>query len=276
MKATAVPVDQIIFDESAQSRAATDMNVVDDYAQLWKQKVKFPPVELWFDGEAYYIGDGIHRTMGAKRAGRTTILAHVHEGTKEDALRAACAANQSHGLRRTNADKRRCVSIMLRLDAEWSDSRVAAHVGVTDKLVAIVRKSLEAGSEIPNLDTRIGKDGKRYAAPRQAEESPEEDGLEGFFEEDEETLDDFLSNEEEGEEPGDEEADPNDVFAEAAAESTPGTTRRNGAAVLSAPERKAATALVSKFEKIIARKPKPFYARFEPHLNALLVEIDRV
>jgi hypothetical protein len=68
---------------------------------------------------------------------------------REVVLFAACA-NQTHGLQRTNADKRKAVTTLLEDDEwrQWSNPEIARRVGVSDELVRAVRISLPtAGSE---------------------------------------------------------------------------------------------------------------------------------
>ncbi|RMD90366.1 MAG: streptomycin biosynthesis regulator, partial [Alphaproteobacteria bacterium] len=66
----------------------------------------------------------------------------------------ACGANSSHGLRRTNADKRRAVETLLR-DEEWSqwgDRKIARKCAVHHSFVAKIRRELTGAiaSEAPN------------------------------------------------------------------------------------------------------------------------------
>jgi hypothetical protein len=72
------------------------------------------------------------------------------------------ASNQSHGLKRTNDDKRLAVKLALQAAPDWSNGRIAEHVGVDDKTVAAVRDTLTSGPEFPDLKKpakRVGKDG---------------------------------------------------------------------------------------------------------------------
>lgn len=70
---------------------------------------------------------------------------------------------ETHGMRRTNADKRRSVMTLLE-DAEWSakgNAWVARQTGVDDKTVAKYRSEMEVSSEIPKIETRqVTRNGK--------------------------------------------------------------------------------------------------------------------
>ena len=52
--------------------------------------------------------------------GLAKISADVREGSRRDAILYAVGANASHGLKRTNRDKRNAVMVLLK-DPEWSD-----------------------------------------------------------------------------------------------------------------------------------------------------------
>jgi len=159
---TEVRLDQIVLDGLTQSRAANDAETIEDYAEDWREGAAFPPVDLFTqDGEIYWIGDGNHRVHAAVVAGRSNVPAKVHDGNERAALLFSCSVNQNHGLRRSNADKRNTVSLMLELEPKWSNRRIAEHAGVSDPLVSEVRKSLEGENRIPETKVREGRDGKR-------------------------------------------------------------------------------------------------------------------
>lgn len=133
---------EIRLDGGTQPRVAINEDVVADYAAAVHE---LPPVVVFFDGVAYWLADGFHRFHAHRRAGEHTLEALVHQGTKRDAVLYAVGANQTHGLRRTNADKRRAVETLLGDDEwkRWTDSEVARRCGVSHPFVADVRRSLE-------------------------------------------------------------------------------------------------------------------------------------
>ena len=104
----------------------------------------FPPIIVFYDGTVYWPGDGFHRIEAARRIDRETISADVREGGQRDALLLAASANAMHGLRRTQADKRRSIETLLR-DPEWmkwSDREIAKTCSVDHKTVGTVRREL--------------------------------------------------------------------------------------------------------------------------------------
>lgn len=176
MKATTIPISLICVTSGSQSRAVTDRRTVEEYAEAWKADADFPPVDLFVSGSDYFPGDGIHRILGARMAGRTVILAYVYRGDERDAFLHACSANHAHGLRRTNQDKRHMVTRILN-DKEWvkwSDRRIADQCGVSAQFVANVRGELTSveGSAANGhaAGPRIGADGKLRKRPESSAE----------------------------------------------------------------------------------------------------------
>lgn len=163
-------LELILTDKGTQMRAALNDSVVADYRDQWKAGTKFDPVDVFFDGKHYYLADGFHRYFGAKHAERTSIPCYVRQGTLRDAILFAVGANQQHGLRRTNEDKRSAVQRLLN-DEEWvawSDHKIAEHAGVSQQFVSATRKELTTVVNSPAAaqadKPRTGKDGKTYKA----------------------------------------------------------------------------------------------------------------
>ena len=96
-----------------QPRARLDDAIIQEYAEAMIAGDVFPPVTTFHDGAVYWLADGFHRVNAALRAGRETIEATVHQGTQRDAILWSISANATHGLRRTNEDKRRAVTRLL-------------------------------------------------------------------------------------------------------------------------------------------------------------------
>lgn len=132
------------IDGGTQSRIEINNEVVSEYAEALKGGVQFPPVDVFFDGADYWLVDGFHRYHAHRSAGLSEIDAAIHNGTLRDAQLFSFGVNASHGLRRSNADKRKAVEFMLN-DAEWSvwsDREIARQCCVSHVLVFNIRKSL--------------------------------------------------------------------------------------------------------------------------------------
>jgi hypothetical protein len=132
-----------------QLREAISEETVSEYADALRDGAVFPPVVVVRDGASLWLVDGFHRFHAHRRCGRETIAADVREGT--------LSANVEHGLRRTNADKRKAVLTMLtnKLVATddrgnpWSNREVARRCSVSLDLVNRVRDSLNESFSEP-------------------------------------------------------------------------------------------------------------------------------
>ena len=107
----------IKIDGATQSRAALNWAIVQEYSEAMRSGSMFPPVDVYHDGENYWLADGFHRVHAAKDVG-LPVDAIVHQDTRRDAVLHSVGANAAHGLMRTNADKHRAVEVLLK-DAEW-------------------------------------------------------------------------------------------------------------------------------------------------------------
>ena len=138
-----------IKDPGAQMRVEMRAETVNDYAEAMLNDADFPPVILYHDGTDYWLGDGYHRVAAARKIERETIKAEVREGTARDAILCGVGANATHGLQRTQADKRHAIERLISDPewARWSDRKIAEAAKVDHKTVAKVRRELSG--EIP-------------------------------------------------------------------------------------------------------------------------------
>lgn len=160
-----IEISFIRTDGETQMRAKLNEETVADYVEKMQNGARFPPVELYYDGSHYWVGDGFHRIAAWKRASPwQRIAANVRSGSRRKAILHAVGANDDHGLPRTNADKRRAVETLL-MDAEWaawSDRAIAEACRVTHPLVAKVRKELSGnGFQMPT-ERVVQRNGTTY------------------------------------------------------------------------------------------------------------------
>lgn len=158
-------IETIRIDGGTQSRAAIDEATVTEYNEAIQAGAKMPPILCYFDGTDMWLAEGFHRFLAYQRAEKRNILAEVKHGTKEDAAWASAGANVTHGLRRTNADKRKAVEMALTLRADLSTEAISQHCGVSDRLVMQIRTALVQGGKVSPPDHRTGVDGKSYPVP---------------------------------------------------------------------------------------------------------------
>ncbi len=161
-----VELSLIRTDGGTQPRAAIDVTLVETYAADMGRGDPFPPPVVFFDGADYWLADGFHRVNAAAALKRDGLLCEVRQGTQRDAILYSVGANDSHGLRRTNEDKRRAVLRLLN-DPEWSvwgDREIARACRVGHPLVASLRPTPPADhlEEIPDRPRTVQRAGSTY------------------------------------------------------------------------------------------------------------------
>ena len=128
-----IPIEDIVLCDELQPREKMNNETVIEYIEAIEQGVNLPPATLFNNGgQEFWMTDGFHRFQSWKKSGRKTIPAIVKTGSKRDALLWSVGANAAHGLRRTNADKRRAAMTLLK-DKEWtkwSDGQIAKQCAV--------------------------------------------------------------------------------------------------------------------------------------------------
>lgn len=176
-----IKLTKIRLDGGTQPRKEIDEPLVQHYTEvLLEGKDKFPPIELWFDGKAYWPSDGFHRFHAHKRAGFLDIEANVSQGTKRDAFLACLKANGKHGKPRTPDERRYVVQLALE-DIELgekTDTEIALICDVSSMTVGRVRKAL--GLEKTTRINKLGQgvDVSKHGRPAAPEpEYTEEDKL---------------------------------------------------------------------------------------------------
>ena len=137
-------------DGGTQQRAQISEETVQAYADLIKDGAEFPPVTVFYDGEESWLADGHHRWLAHERAGKASIAVHVLPGSQRDAILHSVSANASHGLARTQEDKRKAVKTILE-DFEWSDwsdREIARKCAVSLQLVQAVKHEHLQGERV--------------------------------------------------------------------------------------------------------------------------------
>ena len=155
---TVVPLADLMDDARFQSRTRTDTGTVDDYKEVMSGGGVMPPITVALVDGQMFIVDGWHRVTAARELGYDEIEAEVVPMTDADAVWRAASANQSHGLRRSNADKIRAVEMVISLpDAEeMSDREIARRIGVSHEFV---RQHRMRGEEVEGVEDEPTEDG---------------------------------------------------------------------------------------------------------------------
>jgi hypothetical protein len=111
-----------------------------------------PPPVVFHDGSKRFLPGGFHRYAAHERAGNVAMLCDVRPGDWEAAFAFSLGENDSHGLRRTNQDKRKAVRDALEhyAVAGLSDRKVAELCKVGHAFVSNLRREEE---ELSTVDT---------------------------------------------------------------------------------------------------------------------------
>jgi hypothetical protein len=163
-------LDAIRIDGGTQPRVRIDEETVAAYAERLDALDEFPPLVVFFDGADHWLADGFHRWHAHRKAGLTTAEVTVRAGSRRDAVLFSVGANDTHGLRRTTADKQRAIETLLQDPewAAWSDNAIAKACAVDHKTVAARRMALVGNSQdaavVQRLATTVSG-----AKPRMAE-----------------------------------------------------------------------------------------------------------
>jgi len=155
-------LNDIKIDGGTQPREAICDETVAEYAEALREGAAFPSVTVVRDGASLWLVDGFHRYHAHRRCGREAIAAEVRDGTLRDAVLHSLSANVEHGLRRTNADKRKAVLTMLTNElvatddsgSPWSNREVARRCCVGPDLVGRLRASLSENDSEPAVTPR--------------------------------------------------------------------------------------------------------------------------
>jgi len=139
--------EYIHLDGGTQPRARISQEVCDDYAEQMRAGQPFPRIDVYFDGENYWLADGFHRHQACMLARPGEAMeCNLYQGTQQDAQWHSYGVNKTHGLRRTNGDKARAVQAALshKRSKGMSDAAVAEHVGVRRETVLKYRHEMQS------------------------------------------------------------------------------------------------------------------------------------
>lgn len=144
MKTKTIKLSDIVIDAGTQQREKINDEIVAEYSEAMKCGFKLPPITTFFNGAQYFLVDGFHRYWASKLLEITDVDSEIHEGTKREAILYSAGVNGAHGIRPTNADKRKAVLILLNDEewANWSDNQIAKHCKVTQPFVSKIRKEV--------------------------------------------------------------------------------------------------------------------------------------
>jgi len=150
-------------------KAASD--VVQEYADAYRCGLLVHPLDVFREKgtERYIVADGEHRLLALRAAKVDEVDVLLHEGDEVAALDFAIGCNQSHGLRRTKADRYHAFTRIMETpalrDKYRTDTDLADKVGVAIRTVKDYKVEWR-NSESDDKETRRTKEKAREAAKK--------------------------------------------------------------------------------------------------------------
>lgn len=110
-----IAVSKIEEAPRVQVRLGSDKRAVTEYAEAFEAGAEFPPIVVFNESgtDRYVVSDGHHRLQAALQAGIEYIEADLREGGEAAALEFALGANQHHGLRMRDVDRKRAFALLM-------------------------------------------------------------------------------------------------------------------------------------------------------------------
>jgi hypothetical protein len=159
----------IRLDGGTQCRAAMDHEHIAHLVEVLEAGNSLPPAVVFHDGINFWLADGFHRYHAAQQREVPELWCDVRSGTQLEAISFAVGANQAHGLRRTNADKRRAVEVALNAWPAESSSEVARRCGVSVPFVCAIRNPAPPANPQEGIPPEHAREPEnKYGAPHEA------------------------------------------------------------------------------------------------------------
>jgi len=135
----------IRIDGGTQPRTSINEAIVAEYADAIRKGDDLPAMVCFWDGSHRWLVSGFHRYHAHVAAGSVEVQIEQRNGTRRDAVLFAVGTNATHGLRRSDDDKRKAVRMVLEDEewGQWSDRRIAEVTNTSPTFVGKVRESLK-------------------------------------------------------------------------------------------------------------------------------------
>jgi hypothetical protein len=162
-------------DDRYLGRVKRNDRAIAEYQQRTLDELIRPedPIILVWDKESgkYIIIAGHHRLLALAKKKVNSVEALVYDDiSPADALTLSAQSNQHHGMKLTNADKKRlCEDYLLaKADEELypTDKSVADLLSISPPSVKRYRQELEQAGKLKVVDTRVASDGAKSPTPK--------------------------------------------------------------------------------------------------------------
>lgn len=127
-----VPIDSITIDRRFQAREHLDPTVITEYIDALERGEKLPALSIVQTPDRKNIlVDGFHRIEALQELDELEAEVDLIEGPLSLAYELAAAANKTHGLQRTHADKQKAISLMFQSIEQMDDETFQKKFPVT-------------------------------------------------------------------------------------------------------------------------------------------------
>lgn len=167
MKTKELLLDNIDLEQSPHVRAELSQEAVERYAGLYKDEEPLPDPVLFQIGQTpYFLADGLHRVIAAKKAGLKKLHFIVREGGYDACLKYALTANVKHGVARNNADKRTGAMLAIATFKDQSNANIAEIAACSDEFIRQLKKEMSANGTVLLPTETVGQDGRKRGSTR--------------------------------------------------------------------------------------------------------------
>jgi DNA-binding CsgD family transcriptional regulator len=168
-----IPPHRIRLDCGTQSRTQINEDIIARYAEAMERGEKFQPILVFQESPEsdYILVDGFHRYYAHQKIQPDMLIAaKIRTGNIEEARWASFEANATHGMPRSDDDKRKAVesAVLHQTGQNLSNYLIAEHVKVSESTVRRIRLKMKPVVSTESTTTtseaqsavRIGRDGR--------------------------------------------------------------------------------------------------------------------
>lgn len=151
---TCVSIDSLIFADSPRLNGQDKEHI----RILAETSSPLPPITV--HRPTMRVIDGTHRVHAALLNGRDVIEARELDCDEQVAFILAVTTNVTHGMPLSKRDRTAAAARIIAAHPQWSDRAIAAATALSDKTISSIRS--HTTSEIPQLNARLGRDGRLH------------------------------------------------------------------------------------------------------------------
>lgn len=147
-----VPISSLVAADSPRLAGEN----VEHIRALAESDTRLPPIVV--NRSTMRVIDGMHRLQAALLRGSEDIEVQFHDGDETDSFVLAVEMNIAHGLPLSLSDRRAAAARIIGYHPEWSDRRIAAATGLSNKTIGPIRRRTPI--DAPLSASRVGRDGR--------------------------------------------------------------------------------------------------------------------